>query len=340
MGHMTQSTPAPTDPAMPEADVSRYPSLRSAAWLYLSVLLFTTIIIVGLPQNIDVRLLRLLAALILAGGGTMLALFLTNTGLGAIFGRRPRPGALILSLLTGAALWLPVSWLLIVVDGLLDVSLGFLPAPRALQSGVSTIALIVQFGLVVPLCQGLLFWAFIQRAAEGVGSMTGATLTAVLFALYGLVSADFGMTIIPAYLLIGLAAAFAGYFTGSAWAGIGVLVGYHLTRALFENTQGQVALFNTLGAETPEQLIGARWLFALALSLFAAFAMLQALRALHPREANAPRSAPRRLWWIPVVVGLALCLWISYGEINTRLLRQRGLNPQPSSNATMPPQGR
>jgi hypothetical protein len=291
----------------------RYPALRSAGWLYLIVLVLTGAVVILAPLNLDPRLLRLLAALILAGGGTIFAILISGAHFGAVFGRPPR------------------------VSGLLDLSLGFLPPPRALQAGVTPAALAIQFGLLVPLCQGVLFWAYIQRAAEGIGGGTGAVFTAVLFALYGLVSAEFGMRIIPAYLLIGLAAAFAGYFTESAWCGIAVLIGYSLMRALFEESEPQIRLFQSLGAESAADLVNARWLFAVAVTLFTAFATIQILRALHARDSNPPRSVPRRLWWIPTVLALLVCLVISYGEISTRQQFQRRLTPNPSSNSTVLP---
>ena len=269
------------------------PALRGALWTALAVFVCTALLAVGLAANIEPVLLRFLAAILFAGGFTALAVALTRTSVSALFGSRPRPVSILLALLVGAAVWLPVSWAIIVTDGALGLALGTLSPPSALGSGISPAALVIQFGIVVPACLGLLFFAYVQRAADGIGRVRGAWLAAALFALhYALVASEFGASALLAYLALGLAAAFCGHFSGSAWNAIAALIGFHLVRALFENTQAQADLFVGLGVESAADLVGLRWLLAVAVALFVAFAAIQTLRALAPPRAELSRPGP------------------------------------------------
>jgi membrane protease YdiL (CAAX protease family) len=337
MTKKTQPPPNPrrqAEPAVAEHDAFGYPTLRSAAWLFLIVFVLSAVVIVGVQTNIDVRFLRLVSALILAGGGTLLTIFLTNVPFGVVLGRGPRVGGLVIGVSLGVLLWLPVSWLLIVMEGLLTNTIGPLQPPVALQSNISLPALLIQFGLLVPLCVGFLFWGYIQRAARALGDLTGATFAAILFALYGLVTTEFGTIIIPAHVVLGLTAAFAAHYTRSAWVGIAVLVGYNLTRALFENSALQVDLFNALGSRA-EDLLDVRWLFAVLVTAFVAFGLVQILRALNPRNPGVPNAYPRRWWWLPVALALVICLFIAYGELNLRY--RPAVAPPPDGGSTAPP---
>jgi hypothetical protein len=312
---------------------ARYPAVRGALWLYVLVMLGTSLVL-GMQSNIESFFLRLAVAILIVGGGTFAAIIITQIGFAGILGRAPGIRNLLLGLLAGVLLWLPVAWLMLVTDGLLVNAIGPLSLPKALDTGATQAAVIVQFGLVVPLCQGLLFWAYLQRAGEGIERVGGALIGAALFGLYSLVSEGFGLRGLPAYLVIGLAAAFAGYFTGSAWSGMAVLIGYSLTRAVFENTQLQANLFVWLGADTPEQLLGARWLLAVAFSAFIVFALLQVIRAMGTRDTTGPRAEPRRLWWLPLLVSLAFCVWLGYSELAVRATNRRLLTESPSDSGS------
>jgi hypothetical protein len=118
---------------------------------------------------------------------------------------------------------------------------------------------------------------------------------------------------------LGLAAAFCGRLSGSAWNAIAALIGFHLVRALFENTQAQADLFVGLGVESAADLVGVRWLLAVAVALFVAFAAIQTLRALAPprAELSRPARAPGRWWPVPlalIVVAAALVVGIELGS--------------------------
>jgi hypothetical protein len=148
----------------------RPPALREALWTALAVFVCTALLAIGLAANIEPVLLRFLAAVLFAGGFTALTVALNRTSVGVLFGDRPRPVSILLALLVGAAVWLPVSWAIIVTDGALGLAFGTLSPPSALGSGISPAALVIQFGIVVPACLGLLFFVYVQRAAEGIGA--------------------------------------------------------------------------------------------------------------------------------------------------------------------------
>lgn len=314
----------------------RPPALRGALWTALAAFVCTALLAVGLAAQIEPVLLRFLAAVLFAGGFTLLALALTRTSIGALMGSRPHLAGVILSLLAGAAVWLPASWAIIVMDGALGLALGALPPPSALGSGISPAALVIQFGIVVPACQGLLYFAYVQRAASSMGRTRGAWLAAALFALYAaLVASEFGASALPAYALLGLAAALCGSFSGSAWNGIAALIGYHLVRALFENTQAQAELFIGLGVESAADLFGARWLLAVVVALFIAFAAIQTLRALTPRPSEPPPAAPGRWWAAPLALILVAAALVVGVEVGARAANRAVVRP--GLDSTLPP---
>lgn len=322
--------------AAESVEPARPPALRTALWLYLAALVGTGLLVIGLGANVESVLLRFLAAVVVAGGFTAVTVWLTGASVSVLFGRPPTRAGLVLSGLAGATLWLPVSWLVIVVDGLLGLAVGPIAPPRALGTGASPAAIVIQFGLVIPLLQGVLFWGYLQRAAEQIGRVRAALLAAGLYGLFALVSTEFGSSAIPAYVLLGAVAAFAGYVTRSAWSGIAALIGFSLVRAVFENSPAQAELFRMLGAETAGDLIGGRWLLALAVCGFAAYVLLQALRAFSAPGGNMPRTGPGRFWWLPLVISVVLCLLIVYGELAGRA-SYRSPTPVPDTGSTLVP---
>src|SRR5690242_2013278 len=84
---------------------SPYPSLRTALWLYLAVLIGTAAIKIPLSTNVDSALLRLMVALFVDLIFTGLALFLTKTDLLTVLGNPPDIASLIASIVVGIATW-------------------------------------------------------------------------------------------------------------------------------------------------------------------------------------------------------------------------------------------
>src|SRR5438876_8106943 len=80
---------------------AKYPSLRTALWLYLLVLIATAALIVGLSSNIDPLFLRFVGALLIAATFTIVATYLSRVKLLDLVGRSPSVVSLIASLLTG-----------------------------------------------------------------------------------------------------------------------------------------------------------------------------------------------------------------------------------------------
>lgn len=325
-----------------EAEPSPYPALRSALWLYLLVLLGTFAIVVVFVSSIDPVFLRLVAALFVAGGFTAAALFITDVRPGPIFGNRPTVNNMIPAFFAGLAIWMPVLWVFTILNGLLNTYIGGLPLP--IESGATPVAIALQSGIFIPLCQGLLFWAYFQRAAEGIGFFKGALLTAALFALFALFSTEFGVSGIPAMFLAGLVAVLAVYFTGSAWTGIAVASGYGMARLALENSVLDWANIKLPdGRVDPNALFGGRWLVVLAVSLFIAFITIRIIAATttNVERNRTPRAPIRRLWWVPLVLSVILVVLIGYGEVLTRLHHPLGafvapatITPTPTPNGS------
>jgi hypothetical protein len=299
--------------------ISPSPSLRFALWLYLLVLLLT-IAIVGLVPG-EVLLFRLIAAFF-ALISTAVAIYASRTDWKTVTGHKPTFGELFVSLLMGIALWLPVFWLIFLTNAWMNTAIGPRAAPDPLPTGATRLAVIIQSGIVIPLFQGILFWAFLQKAAQGLGRLRGILLTAVLFGMFGLFSTEFGMSAFPAYFVIGLAASFVAHVTGSAWTGIAAVSGFSLMRPILERTPWERDLFAFLNppALSPEaSLIGTRWLMVVVVSAFFVFMLIQVIRARSRQPEPTPPAAPGRLWWIPLGLSVVLCLVLAYGEIVIRL---------------------
>jgi len=311
--------------------MTRYPSLRGALWLYLLVFIATAAIFGALSYNVDPLFLRLLASILVTAGFTVAAMFITDARPSTIFGRRPTIRFLILSLLAGLAIWVPATWVRFLVYSVLNEVFGVLPPP--MQTTASPTAILVQAGIIIPLCQTVLFWAYIQRAAEGISKARGALLAAVLYALYGLFTTEAAFSGVPELLLVGLLAAFTVYAMDSAWYGFMVIAGYGMARTLFETT-----LFTYLGDQFGF-LLGIRWLLVVAITGFAAFILFQIIRVstLDRAEKNPYRAAPKRLWGIPLFLIIVAFALGTYGEV---ILRQanapRPVVPRSTGSTTAP----
>jgi hypothetical protein len=310
---------------------SAYPSLRSALWLYCLVVLGTAAIVIPLAYSIDVLVPRLMAALVAVAGFTFVAMMISRISPAALFGRPPTSISLVLSLLIGLAIWIPASWIRFTIYIGLNSVLGPLPPP--LPTNAPPLSVLIQAGVIIPLCHGFLFWAYIQRAAEGLGRRRGAILVAALYGIYGLFTAEGALSSVPELFVVGLFAAFAVYYTNSAWPGILVLSGYGAARVLLEDT-----LFNFLG----DQFINpfsVRWLLIVVVTAFIAFILFQVvrLRAAVQTEAAEARVAPKRLWWIPLAISAALFLVGVYGELTLRLSARPNAQAVPAPRPGAPP---
>ncbi len=324
-------TQSETEPSAAVTSVERYPSLRGALWLYLLVFVATAAIFSVLRFNIDPLFLRLVASIFITAGFTVVAMFMTKVQPATIFGRRPSIKFLILSLLAGLAIWVPATWVRFLVNSVLNEGFGVLPPP--MQTTATPQSILFQAGIIIPLCQTLLFWAYLQRAAEGISKARGALLTAVLYALYGLFMTEAAFSGVPELLLVGLLAAFTVYAMDSAWYGFVVIAGYGAARPLFETS-----LFTYLGDQFGF-LLGIRWLLIVVITGFIAFILFQAIRvsALDRTEQNPYRAAPKRLWGIPLFLIIVVFVVGTYREV---VLRQanapRPVVPRASGSTTAP----
>jgi hypothetical protein len=301
-----------------------YPSLRSAMCLYCLVLIGSIVVATSL-YNIDVVFLRLVSSIFITAGFTAALMFTSRIRPTAIFGERPTTRQVILSLLIGLFACLPSFWIMTVFYAWLYSAVGPLPYPF---TDAPASMFLLEYSLVVPLAQGLLFWAFIQRAAEGLSRVRGALLAAVLYATYGLFTHNLTTSSMPGLLIVGLLAAFAVYTTRSAWCGIALTATYGVLSALNEMPPAIQPIFwqqimagyfgNQSQATNP---FSVRWLLLVAVTGFIAFILFQILRvtAAARSEQTLPRSAPKLLWWLPLVISVLLLAVGVYGEMVTRL---------------------
>lgn len=318
---------------MPNSD-PRPPMLRSALWLYLIAFIGTALIVIGLQGAVrSLSFLRLIAAFLAVGLPLFIAAFALRLPIGSTLGRLPRLWHAISAFAIGALAWLPASWLTFAANYALDATIGILPPPPAVTEGVLPLAAVIQLGIVVPTLHGVLFWAYLQRSAAGLGANGAALFAAALYGLFALVSTEFGYAGIAGALLIGLLAAFTARYAESAWAGIAVGCGYSLVRPLLENTPAEAALFGALGAE----LFGGAWLLTASGGAFAALFLLQMMRAFRATTLE-PLSEARmgKAWYMPLMITLALCLLIGYGEFGLRARNAVNIAP-PDQGSTIVP---
>lgn len=314
---MTVDLPEPT----------KYPSLRSAAILLLLVIPAAGAI-TGLAEGIDVVFLRFISALFVYAGFTVAALLVNNVRPAAILGKRPALITLAISFLAGVAVWPSATWLLSLFAQTLGGLYGNLP--RGVGSTASLETQAVMFGIVLPICQGLLFFGYIFTAAQGIGRWRGVLLTAVLFGLFGIFSAGQGVSAVLSYALIGVVAGVLTLRSGSMWAGVLVISGFNLGEPILR----QILIATLLKGQVGDPL-SFGWLTTVVIALFVTFALVQVARALVRSDGamGAGFAPPRRGWWLPILAVIVLSIVIGYGEIITR--RQAGISkPRPTPTAT------
>src|SRR5258706_9034858 len=161
--------PKPTPTTLP-----RFPSLRSAMWLYCLAVAGGAAIVLPLAYNIDIGVLVFATVVFTNAGFTMLAALLIRVRLSTLFGPPPKIISLILAFLSGLTAAFPAVWLQLVIYRYLTGTIGPLPLPVANRAEPWSIA--VQLILLIPITQGLLFWGYLQRALESIGRMRGAIL--------------------------------------------------------------------------------------------------------------------------------------------------------------------
>ncbi|MBX3081170.1 MAG: hypothetical protein KF716_06010 [Anaerolineae bacterium] len=310
-------------PSAPQPPVPQF-RMRGALWLYFLITVASFALILLLVTNVETPLLRMLAALFMVGGFSICAMIITGTRPEQFIGRRPRLFQLGLGLIIGVALWLPAWWLIIVPYTTLNTLIGALPL-SGLTSSADRIALLIQFGIVVPLLHSFLFLGIIYRAAVGWKQLTGVLIVATLYGLFSLFSAEFGFSGIVAYFVIGFVAALSVYFTQSMWVGAMVLVGFSIVRPLIGQAElgAKLQTFLFPVELTPDAaLFGGRFLLLVLIGTFIAFLCLQGLRLSVEKDAEPvpfPASKPGRWWWIPLLLVLILVIIIGWGEIGLRL---------------------
>jgi membrane protease YdiL (CAAX protease family) len=290
---------------------SDLPDLRGALRLYVLVLLSTTVLILSLLYNVDAVFLRLSAALVVFCGFTVVALLIARKPIPAVFGRIPNLPVLILGFFVGAAAWTPATWLLLVISQFLGVGYGNLPPRPTTTAPAATVALL--FVAIIPFSEGFLFFGYILSAARGLGVWRGIWLTAVLFGLFGMFSDLYGLSAIPAYLLLGLIGSALTVWSGSSWLGILVLSGFSVGQQLI-GTPIVAALLKDQFTD----VLSFNWIAAAVLFALATFALTQVVRAFRSRQPLSTPSQPGRAWWLPLLIVIVLGFIVANNEIQTR----------------------
>jgi hypothetical protein len=328
------STAAETSPALTS---DRFPSVRAALWIVLLAMLAILGSLLALRPIVDIVLLRVIGALILLG---IAVGYIVVVGLPVIplLGMRPKSLQLVLAVTAGVALWFPVWWLIVLVNATFNTLIGFLPPILPITTSASPFVVLLQVGLLIPLVQGLIFLGLVRRAlGDSLLSVVGV---AVLLGAFSLVTTEFAYSGIIGYFLVGFVGALVAYLCRSAWVGSFVLVGFGLVRPILEAFGLGRSLFGYLfpaGVAPDEALFGGRWIIVVVSGLFIAFSCTQILRVTsEPRsaESSVPRSslsAAGRWWQVPLVLIVALCLFIGYSEVVTRSTTPRPRSTAPSS---------
>ena len=308
-----------------DSTAAKYPSLRTALWLYVFVLIATAGLTVSFSSHIDPLFLRFAQALYIAGGFTLIATYLSRVKLATIFGRAPSALSLMASLLAGLALWIPALWLTHSISLALTNAIGVLPSQLPTQA--TDLARLFQIGLVIPLGQGFLFWAFAESAAIRASRRWGVVLVALMFACYGVFSFDpGGISSVIGLLPIGVMAAVMVWLAGSAWYGIAVAIGANLGSLFVPSAVMQ----NFIGADKFDNPLSVGWLLAVVVTLIVALILFQVVRLRSPAESIKP-VPPRPFWWAPLLLSLIILVTVMASEITVRQVTPR---PTPQSRST------
>lgn len=302
-----------------------YLSRRGVLTLFLAVMVATFALFL-LISGIERTLLRLVGAVFIVGGFGAIAMLLLQMPLQQVVGKRARLIQIVIALVAGAALWLPALWLNLIVNNSLNSVIGGLPLANEF-TGASRLAVVIQFGIVIPLLHAFLFLGVIQRGSTWRQSLTGVIIVALLYGIYALLSNDLATSAALPYFLVAFVAALAVYFTDSMWTGAAVLIGYHVVRPLIDQTQLlanlQLFLLSDMSAGSDSALYGGRFLLLVLIGGFVSFLCLQMLRATVDQPAQDAEPAvkePGRWWWLPLILLVLLLGVILYSEIRLRLL--------------------
>ncbi len=307
------------------------PTLQTALRLYLLVVLGTLAISILLtPVVPDVPFQRLLTAMFVIAGLMILTVILTGANLRAVFGFPPRIMFLATGFLAGVAIFLPATWLLFLSSQILGGLFGNLPFPSTAQPLTSFQGKFAIYGILIPLCQGLFFFGFIQTAARALGEWRGVIYTAILFGLYGFFSAGFGFAATLSYLLVGLVAGALTLRSGSPFVGALVISGFSLGELVYP------ADFIRSLAATGD-VLSLQWLTSIFVAGFVTFLLIQLSRVFGVRRGTLIPKPPSPLWWSPLLLILLLSVALVASEINTRRQNQVISKPPPSTGSTLPP---
>ena len=336
-----QKTPPTTKSAAPSP---RLPTLRAALWLYLFVLLGTTLTVYVPAHSAPRVLLGLVSGLFVVGGFTLAGIFINQFDLWAMVGARPRWRTLAYAFLAGVAIWIPAYWLTVIVSALLNVNVGLIQGVSAAQLDPNAalpplpVALLVAL-VILPVSQGLLFWGYLRHGLDGIGPRWTTILLVLMFAVFGMYATTDGMAGIAEFLLVGILAALVAHFTGTVWNVVAVLAGYNLAPFLTTSILGAYFASHPDDAFNP---FSERWLILVVVGVFVSFILIQILRAIGD-EKKTPAITPAplnlgRWWWVPVALSLGITLGLGYFEITQRMNNPipYGTNP---TGSTVPPIG-
>ena len=333
-GMKKAALPTPTAPTI---TTTPYPTLRAGMILYLLVLIGTTLITLGFSGNVETSFLRLVTAVFLCAGLTLLAMLLTRVPADTLYGARPTVRFLLSGLVAGLAIYVFASWLYLFLSRLFGGLFGNLPAPLRIQgAGATEIALFGQitlFALILPLCYGILFYGFLYHGARGLGRWRAVLFVALLYGIFGIFAGGQGLTAGPSYFFVGLAAGAFALRSGSGLAAVCVLAGFNL---------GDPILSGVLGGalrRAGNDVLGFELLTLAALSAFLTVVLVQVARlTATPTRAWRP-AAPGRLWWLLWIPIALLVVFYGASEIRVRQIeRARAAAPiLPGSGSTLPP---
>jgi hypothetical protein len=281
------------------------PSLRSALWLYFLILLGTAWITISLASNIEPLFIRFAVASFVVLGFTFAACRLRRISITSLFGNRLDILVIVLAALLGATLFFPAQWLSSILEIFLLTKIGALPFPVGSHTNLA-------LSLIIPMCYGLLFWGYMQRAAESAFDRRGAILVGLLFGFYGMFMTNLASSAVPGFLVVGIIAALLVYLTKSMWVGVAVNIGYNLA---FLYIQPTLPDFLNNDLLNPFSL---RWLMVAIVPSVIAFILFQVIRFRIPAPAAPEPVSQKRLWGVPLVLIAAIYLVVIVLEVLLR----------------------
>ncbi|MBN1680580.1 MAG: CPBP family intramembrane metalloprotease [Anaerolineae bacterium] len=278
----------------------------------------------------DGLVMRFVLNIAVIAGAALAVMRLDRRGWRSVNGPPPEPVSLALVGLAALSVWAAAWWLMDWTNHVLENAAGTLPRPEPVVDLSDSIAgldvqpvayeLEILFAVVlVPLAQAWLMWGLVQPALGSlVGRWRAAWLAGVVFGVFNTLTAvqnvtpalPWGLSSTGGYMLAGWVAALAVFLTGSPWTGF-------VAHGVFAYASFALAddLFHEMSGK---DYLDVAWLTLVALGVFGAMIVLQAVRFRDPRPGEPERVPAKRLTILPLALLLAAVVVMAVLDIDAR----------------------